>query len=279
MPPVLPTSTPPPRQLVRDPVYRQLNDLLQGLIRDGEFQAGQQFLTEREVGERFGVSRATANKALSHLVVEGVLEFRKGVGSFVREGVLDFDLQSLMSFTRKASLAGKQSETRVLSFCTQSAEEAGPAVSAALNLKTTDSVYYFERLRLLEGQPMILEHRYLVSRLCPGLTKAQLRGSLFGVLTQDYGLQIQAADEVIQAISLSAASAKLLGVPRGTAALRVRAVGHAESPLWMEDTLYRGDAYEFRNSISTHRKMRPANLVICDPTERSSSKVPGSRRD
>jgi len=33
-------------RLVREPVYQQLNDLLQELIRSGEFKAGQQFLTD-----------------------------------------------------------------------------------------------------------------------------------------------------------------------------------------------------------------------------------------
>jgi DNA-binding GntR family transcriptional regulator len=55
-----------------------LRELLRGL--------GERLLTERQICERFGVSRATANKALSNLVSEGVLEFRKGVGTFVREG-------------------------------------------------------------------------------------------------------------------------------------------------------------------------------------------------
>lgn len=267
MPPALPSIADSARQLVRDPVYRQLNDLLQGLIRGGEFKPGQQFLTEREVGERFGVSRATANKALSHLVVEGVLEFRKGVGSFVREGVMDYDLQSLMSFTRKATLAGKRPETRVVQFRTQSAGEIDPTVRTALGLAPKDTVYYFERLRLIDGHPIILEHRYLVTRPCPGLTKSQLRGSLYSVLTQTYGLKIRAADEVIQAVNLSSLHAQLLGVAPATAALRVRAIGHADAPLWWEDTLYRGDAYEFHNTLGTNAKTRPANLVICNPTE------------
>ncbi|MGD0537350.1 MAG: GntR family transcriptional regulator [Verrucomicrobiota bacterium] len=252
-------------RLVKDPVYRQLNGLLQGLIRDGEFKAGQQFLTEREVGERFGVSRVTANKALSHLVVEGVLEFRKGVGSFVREGVLDYDLQSLMSFTRKAALAGKQSATRVLKFESLKAGRAHDEVRQALRLGEGDPLYYFERLRLVEGEPVILERRHLAARLCPGLTRALVQGSLYDLLTRKYGLPVTAADETIQAVNLSSADARRLRVPAGTAALRVRAVGHAESPLWFEDTLYRGDRYEFHNAIGAAKRPRPASLVICGP--------------
>lgn len=75
-----------PTRLVRSPIYQQLNQLLRDLIREGEFKSNEQFLTERQICDRFNVSRATANKALSNLVAEGVLEFRKGVGTFVRGG-------------------------------------------------------------------------------------------------------------------------------------------------------------------------------------------------
>ncbi len=255
-----------PGRLVKEPVYQQLNDLLQALIRRGEFKAGQQFLTEREVGERFGVSRVTANKALSHLVVAGVLEFRKGVGSFVREGMLDYDLRSLMSFTRRATRAGKRPETQVLNFKSLEAGRANPEVRQALRLGESEPLYYFERLRLADGEPVILERRHLVARFCPGLTKAELKGSLYSLLTRKHGLHMTAADEVIAAVSLSADEARWLRVPAGAAALRVRAIGCAEAPLWLEDTLYRGDRYEFHNAVGGSKRPRPANLVICGPT-------------
>ena len=252
------------KHLVKDPVYQQLNQLLQGLIRDGEFKAGQQFLTEREVGQRFGISRVTANKALSHLVVEGLLEFRKGVGTFVRQGVLDYDLQSLMSFTRRAALAGKTPKTQVLAFETIKARGADDEVRAALDVGDSESIYYFERLRLVDGEPVILERRHLVARFCPGLTRVQLKGSLYLILTAKHGLPVTAAEEVIRGVNLSSVDARLLRVPSGSAALRVRAVGHTTAPLWLEDTLYRGDRYEFHNAIGTTGRPKPANLVICD---------------
>jgi len=102
--------------LVKQPLYQQLNEALRSLLSSGEFKTGARFLTEREVSQRFEISRATANKALSNLVSEGILEFKKGVGTFVRGGVLDYDLRSLVSFTGKASGAGKKPSTRVLNF-------------------------------------------------------------------------------------------------------------------------------------------------------------------
>ena len=70
--------------LVKEPIYQQLNGQLRLLIGSKECPLGSQFPTERQICERYGVSRATANKALSNLVSEGLLEFRKGVGTFVR---------------------------------------------------------------------------------------------------------------------------------------------------------------------------------------------------
>jgi DNA-binding GntR family transcriptional regulator len=58
--------------LVRSPVYQQLNQRLRAVLA-AEYRSGDQFLTEREVAEKFQVSRATANKSLASLVSEGFL--------------------------------------------------------------------------------------------------------------------------------------------------------------------------------------------------------------
>ena len=67
------------RQIVRAPIYQQLNQALRELLREGEFVEGDQFLTERQICERFDVSRATANKALSNLVASSDLGMRDAV--------------------------------------------------------------------------------------------------------------------------------------------------------------------------------------------------------
>jgi GntR family transcriptional regulator len=119
---------------------------------------------------------------------------------------------------------------------------------------------------------VILERRYLVGRYCPGLTGLQLKGSLYEVLTQHYRLRIAGAEQMIRAVSLSAKDARMLQLPSGSAALLVHAVGQTEEPLWVEDTLYRGDRYEFHNALGRSKRPQPANLAVFG----STSAAPGS---
>jgi GntR family transcriptional regulator len=254
------------RRLVRAPIYQQLNRALREMIRSGEFHVGDRFLTERQVCEQFGVSRATANKALSNLVTEGVLEFKKGVGTFVRGGILDYDLRALVSFTEKAAAAGKTPSTRVLECETLAAEAVDAEIARALRLRPEDELHYMERLRLADGVAVILEHRYVVAHFCPGLAAADLEKSLYATWIDRFKLDISGAEQTIRAVSIRGKEARLLGVRSGSAGLAVLSVGYlsGEAPLWWERTLYRGDAYEFRNRLGPVQTARPATGALRD---------------
>lgn len=239
----------PPGDLVRDPVYRQLHDRLRGMLRSGEFPAGARFPTEREIGARFGVSRPTANKALAALVAEGRLEFRKGVGTFVRAGVMDYDLRRLVSFTDQARAAGRRPSTRVLVFRKVPPDDlpAGFRTGAAGDA----GLHYVERLRLADDDPVILERRWVSAAVCPDLTEADAAGSLYAAWVERHGLAVAGADETVRAVRPSRADAGMLGLGAGAAALLVTATGFVEGdrPLWWERTLYRGDRWEFRSRL------------------------------
>ena len=252
------------RRIVKDPIYVQLNDLLRSLLASGQFAPGQQFLTEREVCGRFDVSRATANKALSNLVAEGILEFRKGVGTFVRRCALDYDLAALVSFTEKARAAGREPSTRMLEFCTLLASKAPAEVGRALSVGDDEHLHYIERLRLADGAPVILERRHVVARLCPALSVDDLAGSLYAAWTERYDLELGGAEQVIRAVALARGDAELLNVEEGAAALEVRCVGWlvGGEPLWNERTLYRSDVYEIRNRLGPLRSAGPATVAL-----------------
>jgi len=254
-------------KIVRDPVYKQLNDALRRLISSGEFTRGSKFLSEREIGERFSVSRATANKALSTLVAEGVLAFKKGVGTFVRGNGRRAELGSHASFDERVALAGHEPSTRVLVAERIARADLDADVAKELGLGENEAAFYVERLRLADGEPLILERRYVAERCCSGFLQQDLAGSLGTLWRRHYGLEIGNVVHSLRAVHASESEAELLEVDCGAACLSVTSVGQLASgvALWSERSLHRGDACELHAALLectliTRRASRPTRL-------------------
>ncbi|MDU4962420.1 MAG: FadR/GntR family transcriptional regulator [Sporomusaceae bacterium] len=74
-------------------VYEEIVGQIKQLIIDGKLQPGDKLLSERDLSERFNVSRASVREAFSALEMMGIITIRPGEGSFVRqvsyEGLLE----------------------------------------------------------------------------------------------------------------------------------------------------------------------------------------------
>ena len=66
-------------------VYEEIVGQIKQLIIDGKLQPGDKLLSERELSERFNVSRASVREAFSALAMMGIITIRPGEGSFVRQ--------------------------------------------------------------------------------------------------------------------------------------------------------------------------------------------------
>ena len=74
-----------PIQAIEPPrLYRQVADQLRQLIDSGEYAVGGRLPAERELAEKFGLSRPTVREALIALEVEGRIRIRVGSGIYVR---------------------------------------------------------------------------------------------------------------------------------------------------------------------------------------------------
>lgn len=226
----------------RTPVYRQLVERLRKQA--AQLAPGAKFHTEREVSARHGISRPTANKVLSALVSEGTLEFKKGLGTFVAERALTYDLRHLLSFDAQARATGRQPSTQVIA-CTR--ERIG-ASEDRLGLAPGAEVWRLLRLRLIDDQPCIVEHRSVPLARCPDLDRQALDGSIYELFTVHYGFHLAGADQLVAAIAADADDARLLGLSAGAPALEARAVGQLAdgSALWQERTVYHPGVWRFR---------------------------------
>jgi len=64
-------------------VYQQIADQLSKLIKDGEFAVDSRLPSERDLAEKFGVSRPSVREALIALEVIGMVQIRMGSGVYV----------------------------------------------------------------------------------------------------------------------------------------------------------------------------------------------------
>lgn len=70
----------------KQPIYRQLRDLVVQRVMDGTFPEGEAVPSVRQVAADYKINHLTVAKAYQELVDIGLLEKRRGLGMFVTEG-------------------------------------------------------------------------------------------------------------------------------------------------------------------------------------------------
>ena len=68
------------------PIYRQLRDRVVVMILDGDLKEGDPLPSVRTVAAEYRVNPLTVLKGYQQLVDEGLVEARRGLGMFVKEG-------------------------------------------------------------------------------------------------------------------------------------------------------------------------------------------------
>ena len=100
----------------KQPLYDQLVDILRDKI-ENEMEPGDLLPSERELSERYGLSRTTVRLALKELETLGLISRRHGKGTYVTDlsgGAMD--LSSNYSFTQQMREVGRVPKTVDLDF-------------------------------------------------------------------------------------------------------------------------------------------------------------------
>lgn len=204
----------------RTPAYKRIQGSIRKRIESAELRPGDAVASERELAKIHKVSLMTARHALAGLEREGMVERRRGAGTFVAAPKIHFN--KLMSYSEQMSSRGLSPRSRVL-FAKVIEHDA--EVAARLRLPAASALVKVERVRETGDEPFALETCYLPAAEFSELAHAPLgRTSLFATLKHDFGVELAYADEEVDATTAEANIADLLSIPRGAAVLRIRQV-------------------------------------------------------
>jgi GntR family transcriptional regulator len=226
-------------------LYTKVEETIAAEIADGEYRPGDQLPTEVELLQRFEVSRITVRRAIQNLVQRGLLEIRRGRGTFVLEPRIEAELTKLSGFVEDMSAAGRKASARVLS---QSVVSATALIAERLQLSRGTRVMRIERVRLADGQPVSFDQSYLPLALGRRIVRNDLRmHPIFTLLEEKYNVPLLEADYALEAVAASKAVAEALQVTVGTPIFQIERTSRTTNyePIDYEVLSYRGDLVRF----------------------------------
>ena len=202
------------------PAYQRIQLAIREQIEAGELKPGDAVASERELARMHRVSLMTARHALAGLEHEGMVERRRGAGTFVAPPRIHFN--KLMSYTEQMASRGLSAASKLITAKIIAQEEE---IAARLGLPARSNMVKIERVRHASEEPFALETCYLPADRFPGLVQQPLgRGSLFSILERDYDVRLTYADEEVDATAADPRVAQALNVPRGSPVMRIRQV-------------------------------------------------------
>lgn len=227
--------------------------------------------TERELTEKFGVSRMTARQAVQNLANEGLIERRRGVGSFVAVQPLHREESVLYSFTEDMRRRNLAPSSKILSAGVGSA----PTQAAALGLPSTSWIVLIDRIRYSDGIPLARERVALPGEFKDVLGYDLASGSLHAALAE-MGRVMGRATGYVQARLATAEEANLLDLTLpATLLVETRIIRDIEDrPVEHTETSYVGSRWV----IDTGSYVPAAGVAAASAAPAAPAQGPNSAR-
>jgi len=233
------------------PLYYQLETSLRELLLSGELAEGDLFPTEQAIGKQYGVSRMTVRQALSSLVNEGLISRHPGRGTFVtkkepekafHKSVGDLDDAIIKGF-------GYTYDTQLKQFGTVRLRKS---VAEKLQVDMNAEALKIERIRMFESEPIAFISNFIPLDIGQKLTEEDiLERPVLKTMEERLGINLDKADQVIEAILADTLIAKQLNVRVGSPILQISRITYEKSgrPVNYALILFRADKYAFQVSL------------------------------
>ncbi|HWT23479.1 MAG TPA: GntR family transcriptional regulator [Solirubrobacteraceae bacterium] len=236
------------------PLYHRVYREIVHEIESGALGPGDRLPSERWFCDELGVSRATVRRAIEELTADGLVESR-GRGTYVSGAALVEPPNTLVSLSELGRSRGLTATARVLGSATRPAtiDEA-----EAFGIAPGAELFELERLRMLDGLPISIDHNRIPLRFLPAPAELDFTtDSLYDALERGGHAPVR-ADYELEARAADAPEAELLDVAPGAPVLLAitSAIGDDGRIIDLGRTVYRADRYRFQATLMRRAQQR-----------------------
>ncbi len=237
----------------RSPValYEQLKQILSEQIERGSLRPGEELPPDRDICERYGVSRITVTRALGDLARLGLIERMQGRRSVVLASRVRRSFDELIGLTETLRRQGLLTHSHILS-----RESVGRSELPDRGGFRARRFVRIKRLRFVGERRAVIATSYLPERLAAKLSNPDVENeSFYAMFERVLNRRITKRDCAVVPVVADAETASLLGASRNSAHFCVHGrtyVGDGEL-IELTRSIFHGDIFEFSASMQAVR--------------------------
>ena len=224
------------------PLYFQLKEIIKEKIVEGKLNPGDLIPSERELSEKYEISRPTIRQALQELVNEGLLYREKGKGTFVAKPKIKYGfIQNLTTFYDDMKKKGYKLKTKIRR---KELKKVTEVVANKLNLKNDDQIIFLDRVRLIDNEPIVRVMNFVPYKKCPELMDVDLEDkSLYKVMEEKCDQKYYRAEVTLEPVVAKEYDAKLLDTEVGAPMHLMENITYDQfdNPMDYFESRFRGD--------------------------------------
>lgn len=218
------------------PLYVKVRRRILKALADQEWPPGAQLPTEAQLATQFDVSIGTIRRAVDDLVAAHVLSRHAGRGTFVRAHSAQHGFNLFMPFVDEQG-ARVFPETHIVGVKRQRADAD---LARKLRVDVHTPLMRIDNVRnLQDGRVAMFDWIWVPEARFPDLATGTLAsriariGSIYGYYQAQHGITIVRIVEDLSVVPVPTEAARHLGVPAGTAVLRVSRLAYSfdEAPV------------------------------------------------
>ncbi|WP_251548915.1 GntR family transcriptional regulator [Neobacillus muris] len=232
------------------PLHHQLTEFIRKELLIGHLvDPSGKLPTEHELSEQFQVSRITVRSALKTLMDEGLLDRKRGSGTFLKTNQSENWIGELKGFSETIEAMGNKPGARVI----KSGETLNPSKKIIEHLRVNE-IWELRRLRFADGEPIAIEHSYFPKEIGQEIGKQNGLNDIltYQYLEQELHIKLHEGKQMISAVNATRDEAEMLNISEGEALLYMErlTISIEGSPIEFLQSVYRPDYFQYEVKLN-----------------------------